>query len=549
MRYFLLLTLLAIPTFISLLRPGFFPMYDDMQVIRLQQMDKCVKDGQIPCRWVPDLGYGYGYPLYLYYAPLPYYSMEVVHLLGVSFIDSIKAGFIASILLSGYFFFFFLKKFLNSIASLFGALLYIYTPFRASDLYVRGAMGELWGFFALPFVLWGFENLLDKKNKKAVGFFAISLAVYLTTHNLTVVMTLPLVLLWVLFRLFSKKLEFQLIKKVIISSLVGVGASSFFWLPLFFERNLVYLETLTQGYVNYLAHFIDLKQIFILTKWGYGPSVLGPSDNVFLGVGPIATIGAVLGIVAGLKVKAVKIKIISIIFASFFVLAAFLSHGKSSIVWSNLKFLEFLQFPWRFMLVCSFAASVLGAIFVSSLKRKLAWLMVFVFLIANFAVYNNFYKPKDWFKLNDNQKLSGELLERQQTASIYDYLPKSASKAPGSKAPDSLTIQSGDIRVLNYTRGTDWFKSEVQVGKSGANIVFPAFDFDFWKVYINDQLVEHQKVGELGLVGVKLSSGTSKLNVQLHKTLPRKLGDTLSLVSFLAIFYFLFYETIYKKAK
>ena len=85
------------------MRPGFFSMYDDMQVIRLQQMDKCVKDGQIPCRWAPDLGYGYGYPLYQYYAPLPYYVMETFHLLGFSLINSVKIGFILTIITIYYY--------------------------------------------------------------------------------------------------------------------------------------------------------------------------------------------------------------------------------------------------------------------------------------------------------------------------------------------------------------------------------------------------------------------------------------------------------------
>ena len=91
-KLFVLIVILIIifPVIFRLIRPGFYSMYDDMQVIRLQQMDVCVRDGQIPCRWVPDLGLGYGYPLYQYYAPLPYYFMETVHLLGFSYAPRIK---------------------------------------------------------------------------------------------------------------------------------------------------------------------------------------------------------------------------------------------------------------------------------------------------------------------------------------------------------------------------------------------------------------------------------------------------------------------------
>src|SRR3989337_4439722 len=94
------LLILTIPAISSLLKPGYFPMHDDMQAMRLLQMDKCIKDGQIPCRWVPDMGYGYGYPQFNYYAPLPYYVMETIHLLGFSYLDSVKAFFVLTVIIS-----------------------------------------------------------------------------------------------------------------------------------------------------------------------------------------------------------------------------------------------------------------------------------------------------------------------------------------------------------------------------------------------------------------------------------------------------------------
>ena len=57
-----------------------FKHHDDVSIIRLYEMDRCFKDGQIPCRWVPDLGNLYGYPLFNYYAPLPYYFGWLIYL-------------------------------------------------------------------------------------------------------------------------------------------------------------------------------------------------------------------------------------------------------------------------------------------------------------------------------------------------------------------------------------------------------------------------------------------------------------------------------------
>ena len=84
--------MLTIPSFWKLVRPGYWPMQDDMQAFRLLEMSKCVGDFQIPCRWIPDGGFGYGYPQYNYYAPGVYYLGQVIHLLGFQFIDVVKIG-------------------------------------------------------------------------------------------------------------------------------------------------------------------------------------------------------------------------------------------------------------------------------------------------------------------------------------------------------------------------------------------------------------------------------------------------------------------------
>src|SRR5258705_331342 len=92
----LILLLTLLPAIAWLVQPGFFPMHDDLQPMRQLEMEKCMHDLQIPCRWVLDMGYGYGYPLFNFYPPLPYYVGELVRVFGFSFVDTVKVvGIIA----------------------------------------------------------------------------------------------------------------------------------------------------------------------------------------------------------------------------------------------------------------------------------------------------------------------------------------------------------------------------------------------------------------------------------------------------------------------
>ncbi|MBU1032095.1 hypothetical protein KKE03_04230, partial [Patescibacteria group bacterium] len=96
--YFFIGLLLTLSLLWPLFTAPYFIHHDDVQVIRVYEMDKCFKDGQIPCRWVPDLGGLYGYPIFNYYAPLPYYFGELIYFLTGSLLISAKTMFALSFL-------------------------------------------------------------------------------------------------------------------------------------------------------------------------------------------------------------------------------------------------------------------------------------------------------------------------------------------------------------------------------------------------------------------------------------------------------------------
>ena len=90
----IVLLLLSFGAIRPLLAKGFFPMHDDTQVGRVIVMGKALRNGQFPVRWVSDLGYGYGYPLFNYYGPLPYYVGGFLYALGLPAVEATKVIFL-----------------------------------------------------------------------------------------------------------------------------------------------------------------------------------------------------------------------------------------------------------------------------------------------------------------------------------------------------------------------------------------------------------------------------------------------------------------------
>ncbi|MBI3485326.1 hypothetical protein HY025_00105 [Candidatus Daviesbacteria bacterium] len=559
--YIWILILLTIPTFFKIIRPGFFPMQDDLQAFRIQQMDKCIQDLQIPCRWIPDAGYQYGYPQFLYYPPSTYYLGEVFHLLGFQFIDAVKLLFVSGFVLSALAMFIFLNSFLGKFSSLIGALLYTYIPYKAVEVYVRGAMSEFWSLVFFPLIFWSLYKLIKTSKIKYLAFLAISLGLLLITHNLMSMIFLPVAGIWALTWIVIEK-KWSVLPKVFLSGLLGLGLAAFFTVPVLVERPYAHLETLLGGYFDYRQHFVDLNQLFISNHWGYGSSYLGPNDDLSLSTGQVQWVVAFFGVILSiLKYKENK-KLANVNFILFFsgLLVLFLMHQKSSFIWDKLPFFAYLQFPWRFLAVSIFLLSTMSAITIYYLEKiKLAFLKKFNLgqilgigaVVVAFVLYGSFFAPQKWLNITDQDKFSGISWQKQLTISIFDYLPIYAKLPPIHQAPDFPEIMSGQAQFLSYKKGSDYQIGKLVVSQP-ANLRLPLFDFPGMKVTVDNDLVVHNHSDCrneefcLGLINFNVSTGTHIIKAELTNTPVRTIGDLLTILSLIIIIKLFIYSKRYE---
>lgn len=523
----ILLFLLSIPSFVRLLRPGYFSMQDDVQAFRLYEFDKCVKTGQIPCRWIPDGGAGYGYPLFNYYPPLPYIVGETFHLLGLSLIDSVKLLFILGFLGAAFSMYFLVSVLWGKGAGFVSAIFYLYAPYRAVDSYVRGALGEFWALSLVPFLLLGVYLIIARKKWGEV-IVVITLAALMLTHLLTVLMLLPFLVVWGVYWLFKTK-NYRSILSLIKASLFGLGISAFFWLPALAEKNLVTINTITQGYFDFKGHFATLNQLFLSRFWGYGASLFGRSDMSFQ-IGHLQWI--IPTVVMGIALLLRKKKIISDPFFYFSVilgfLYAFLAHNKSTPIWLALPFMAFLQFPWRFvgLSVLSFSVA-LGTVRIKS-KFMLVLMTVSVILLNV-----GYFKEDIWYPaMTDTEKLSPQGITRQNIAGLKDYWPVSGTAFPAKQAPSVPTFTSGKGLIVSSEIGTNVGRYTIEVNRP-STLEFPVVYFPNWKAF--DQVTGEEipiKISQpLGLIAFDLPRGQSQVVLKLFDTPIRRYANLITLVS------------------
>jgi hypothetical protein len=321
----------------------------------------------------------------------------------------------------------------------------------------------------------------------------------------------------------------------------GGALSAFFTIPAFFERSLVTISSLTTGYNNYQLHFASLKQLFFDRFWGYGPSVWGPNDQLSFQLGIpywFLSVAAIIWLAVLLYRRKGKFLLPLLLGVGLFGISTFLTHSRSIFIWKAVPILAYMQFPWRFLALSMLGSSFLGGLLVGV---KESGKIIGIFSVALAIVLNfSYFKPEKFYpEITDAEKLSGEQWQNQSMAAILDYLPKDVQKVPVSLAPDRPEIISGEADVTKLDKRSDLWHFDSDVYQDDTLIRIPVFDFPEWRIIVDGRQYTYSVSKPEGLLQVELNEGKHIVVGWFENTPLRLLANSLSLVAFAALFFYL----------
>lgn len=517
-KFALLITLISIPLFSLMLRPGIYTMHD-FHVFRQFEFDKCMSEGTFPCRWAADSSLGYGQPLFNFYGQFSYWLGTVFRSLNFSVLDSVKGVFILSIIASGVSMYVLARKYWGNWGGLVSSVLYMYAPYRAVDVWVRGALPEALGFVLFPLIWLSADNYVDTGKNRYLFWLIISFSALIITHNLSALMLVPFLGIWILFRLW-KKLSGPKVEGLICAVLITFLLCAFYLLPIIFESRLVALGEIAHGYYDFGLHFVSLKQLFWSNFWGYGGSIWGVNDGLSFAVGYLHwVLPIVLGVWLVLSRRS-KQNVGWLVITALGFLALFLTHGKSDLLWKIIPPLKYLQFPWRFLSLAVFLLALSSGVFAKLVNRWMIVAMIVVVILLNFS----FFRPDIWLDVNDGQYFSSASWDQQRSSAISDYWPNTSTKVPDDFAPQLPQFVIGNGLVKEISKGAHKASYEVKVNTDYAKLVFPIVYFPAW----TSSLGPVSSSGDLNLVTLRPTRGTHIVNLVFKDTPVRSLGNWIS---------------------
>ena len=524
----------------QLLRPGYYAMHDDLQVMRLFEMDRCFENGQIPCRWVADLGQNYGQPLFNYYSALPYYLGEAFHLIGFSLVDTVKILFLLSLFLSGAFAYLLSREFMKENSALISAIAYLAVPYHAVDIFVRGALSESWGLTLIPLVLFALVRICKKPVVGNALLLTLSLAALLTTHNITVLISAPIILVFGLYFFLANKDHKKQTLYIAPAVLLGVGLSAFFLFPVLFEQSYIQTKFLTSDYFDFRAHFTTIGQLFTKLSWGYGPSRFESYQypqtlSFFVGIVPIVSL-LFAPFLIWYKRRDKKVVYFFLLVFSLSLFYLFMTHARSVMIWERVEALKFVQFPWRFLGPAALLTSLLIGFCFEALpleverQMKAASFLIAFLIAANFS----YFRFEKYFpNMTDSIKLSGSEYNTQIKGALLDYLPATVKVIPEAKAPSAPQVISGKVDINYFDKRSNYFSSEFDVMGDRAIVRFPVMDFPGWTLYQNRGAVPigYDIENDYGLITVSLRKGHQLIQAFFEDTPLRLISNMISLGS------------------
>ncbi|MBI5045133.1 MAG: hypothetical protein HZC02_04350 [Candidatus Levybacteria bacterium] len=518
----LVLLFLSLPLIAPFFQKGYFTTHDgEWAVVRLADMYREVRDGQIPPRFSGNLNSGYGYPLFQYAYPMPYYLGLVLYLFQIGLVDSIKILFASTVFLSGVAMFFLSRSLWKSnIAGIVSAILYMYAPYRLVDLYVRGSIGESIASVFFPLILLTMLSLRERITPVRVVLLSLLTASLVLTHNIMAVLFLVIILGFFIYFLIEK--DFLTIKASLIGIVGGFMLSAYFWIPALLEKKYILLSIIPIA--DRSLHFVSLNQL-ILPTWGYGTPTDPDAFTYQIGLAHIFVV-FLIGVTFFLKKKDLMRNITTLFFILISVFL-FLMFPLSKVIWENTPLLHEINYPWTCLMPIIFLSSIIAGKTAITNFFPLQKIIVGIACVAAIFFGITYARPNKIVDNGDGFYFTNDAT----TTSSKELMPLWVKDIPQVRPKNKIEIIKGigNISPLHITSHKALFETDL---KTDAIIRFNTIYFPQWEWKVDGKNTPYSYNNRVGVMDAHFTKGHHNISIVLRDTPIRIISNSISFVTF-----------------
>jgi hypothetical protein len=408
-----------------------------------EQFRSAVQRGHIYPRWLPDLYGGYGYPNFCFYQPGFFYAALPFSALATRPPVWLYATLWTILSVAGAGAYLLARQVARRLRAtpetatatgLFGAALFLLTPYLWVDLYVRGDLSELMALCLTPWPLFALLRLADRlaRGLPALGTVLLagaSLAAIVFSHPMVAMFALPTFAMLAV-ALGGTGAWRQLYPRAALALGMGLLISSVYWYPLATLRSQVGMDRATQGFYEAQKHIVYPWQL-LSNAWGFGGSAPGDKDEMSFQLGLVHVVLATAGLVLGRKEKAIRVAY------GLYLALALMMTAVGLPLWKHVDLFKLVQFPWRLLAVTAVLPVLCAAGLAAAAKRlsDRTYAAGLVLLLVVGAVWHReqfrIEKPIDLGHWAQEQRREGVRSRMINYSAENEFLPRTAPLRSG----------------------------------------------------------------------------------------------------------------------
>lgn len=525
------------------------------------ELDRLTSQGTWYPRWAPDFVFGYGYPTFNFYPPLPRYLAVALHRLGLPLRDAVNSSMALALMLVGPAMYVLARSIYGGRAGMAAGLAFTFAPYLANDALQRYALGETLALSLMPIVFWALARLgTDSRHGQwRVVIAALACAALILLHSLLALIFAPLLAAYLILVWWTAGRPRVMVWRVALAGLLALGLTAFFWLPYIVQVSSVQMWRATildlTGELLYPLNFIKLRDLI----W---PQMLWPDYGLddpliqrFLALPQLAL--ALVGLVLIQRKPCRLARAAVILFGLATLAAVLLIIPASRPLWDNLRALQIIQFPWRLLAPASFSLALLAGVGWSSLCERISQvpsrarvIAVDAVLVALCVTWTLPWVRPFTCAIESNPSASFLLwVDRNHIGggSGGEFLPRWVETEPTGSPLEPDLLAGRPVDRFDRASLPDGATARMLTSKPLASVWeissraatsarFDNFYYPGWNVYVDDKAVPIAPAPSTGLIVADIPPGQHVVSLRLDSTREQALSHIVSLSSVLAVF-------------
>jgi 6-pyruvoyl-tetrahydropterin synthase related domain len=492
------------------------------------------KHGIFYPRWAALAHFGYGEPRFVFYPPA---SWTLGALLSAIFPWTVASSIYIWIVLvaAGVSMFVLARRWFERRDAIFAAVLYAVNPYHLVIVYWRSAFAELLASSLVPLLLLFVLKAVDEGRRAIVPLALVLAAAWVTNAPAAVMIHYSMALLLVYFAWRQRSPRLLFVGAAAVA--LGAGLSAFYLLPAIYEQRWINIaESVSAGSRpadNFLfIHTTDADHDAFnrIITW-------------------VAFLEIVLILVAAWMSRRWR-KANRELWTAILAWAAacsLLMFPVSAALWKFLPKMQFMQFPWRWLLCLSMIFTLFvsaglmwgqppSAVRSSEARLGLTIVRCLIFVIIILVIVTAWHRiqPPWWDNNADLREMQDNMTDRVGYEGTDEYTPVGADPAAIDKDARNVTVAGpahAAIRVSRWDAESKTFTAEMSAPDQ---LALRLFRYPAWQAEVNGRVVETATT-ETGQMLVPVEAGMNRLQITFVRTWDRAVGGWISLLTAISL--------------